>query len=101
VINADHGLALDESLAAMELEWEARKSIFVADALAWQLHTNGRSEEALEYADEALRLGTRSALFYFHRSEIHRALGDDDAAERDLAEAEAINPNFSILHAAP
>ncbi|HXH56615.1 tetratricopeptide repeat protein [Iamia sp.] len=101
VINANHGLALDESLAAMESEWEARKSVFVADALAWQLHTNGRSEEALEYADEALRLGTRSALFYFHRSEIHRALGDDDAAERDLSEAEAINPNFSILHAAP
>lgn len=101
VINADFGLAPDESLAAMETEWEARKSIFVADALAWQLHTNGRSQEALQYADEALGMGTRNARFYFHRSEIHRALGDDEAAERDLAEARAINPSFSILHAAP
>jgi len=73
-----------------------RKSIFVADALAWLLHENGQSEEALAYSDKALAMGTRNALFYFHRSEIHRALGDDEAAKRDLDEAEAINPNFSI-----
>ncbi len=99
VINADLGVDLTESLVAMEAEWENRKSIFVADALGWQLHANDRPEDALVYANRALELGTRNALFYFHRSEIHRALGDEEAAERDLAEAEAINPNFSILHA--
>lgn len=98
LINADNDIDLDDSLKAMEREWEKRKSIFVADALAWSLHVNGRDADALEYSDRALDLGTRNALFYFHRAEIHRALGDDEAAERDQAEAEAINPNFSILH---
>lgn len=98
LINADNGIDVDDSLEAMQAEWEKRKSIFVADALAWLLHINGRDTDALEYSDRALELGTRNALFYFHRSEIHRALGDDEAAERDRAEAEAINPNFSIRH---
>lgn len=98
VINADNDVDLEASLEAMEAEWEVRKSVFVADALAWLLHLNGQSEEALSYSDEAVRLGTRNALFHFHRSEIHKALGDDDAARADLAEAEAINPNFSIRY---
>lgn len=98
VINADNGVELDASLAAMEAEWKVRKSIFVADALAWLLHENGQSEKALAYSDKALAMGTRNALFYFHRSEIHRALGDDEAAKRDRDEAEAINPNFSIRY---
>lgn len=100
VINADLGVDLAESLVAMQDEWETRKSVFVADALAWQLHANDRPTEALVFADRALELGTRSALFYFHRSEIHRALGNEEAAERDRAEAESINPKFSILHSA-
>jgi len=98
VINADNGSDVEASLDAMKAEWEVRKSVFVADALAWLLHLNGRSEEALSYSDEALRLGTRNALFHFHRSEIHQALGDDEAASADLATAEEINPNFSILY---
>ncbi len=96
IINANNGIDLGPSLAAMEAEWKVRKSIFVADAVGWLLHENGRSEEALVYSDKALEMGTRNALFYFHRSEIHRALGDDEAAKRDLDEARAINPNFSI-----
>lgn len=98
LINADHDLELEASLAAMETEWQIRKGIFVADALAWLLHLNGRSEDALEYSESALELGTRNALFYFHRSEINRALGNIEAAQRDLDEARAINPNFSILY---
>lgn len=99
VINANNGVELDAGLAAMEAEWKVRKSIFVADALAWLLHQNGQPEEALEYSDKALEMGTRNALFYYHRSEIHRALGDEAAAQRDLDEAQAINPNFSIRYA--
>lgn len=95
-INANNGTRLDASLAAMRKEWKSRKSVFVADALAWLLLKDGQAEEALKYSDRALALGTRNALFYYHRSEIYRALGDDEAARRARAEAEAINPNFSI-----
>jgi len=98
LINANNDIKLKSSLAAMQSEWKQRKSIFVADALAWLLQKNGRSEEALRFSDQALKLDTRNALFYFHRSEIHRSLGDEEAARRDRAEAESINPHFSILY---
>jgi hypothetical protein len=49
--------------------------VFVADALAWHLHANGRHEEALGFAHQALRLGTANASFHFHRSQIELALG--------------------------
>lgn len=98
LINANNDIDLKGSLSAMQAEWEIRQSVFVADALAWLLHVNGRSDEALIYSDRALELGTRNALFYYHRSEIHGALGDQEAARRDLAKARAINPNFSIRY---
>lgn len=98
VFNADHDLAPADSLASVEAQWAKRKSVFVADALAWQLHAAGRDAEALVYADEALRLGTRNALFYYHRSVIQSELGNEAAARADLEEAMATNPNFSILH---
>jgi Flp pilus assembly protein TadD len=73
--------------------------VFVADALAWQLHAAGRDREALVHADEALRLGTRNALFHFHRAMIESALGRRDAARADFQSALAINPHFSVIHA--
>lgn len=99
VINADNGMDLDASLDSMKKEWKVRKSVFVADALSWLLHENGRDQEALKYSDEANRLGTRNALFFYHRSEIHRALGEDEFAKLEMAQAVAINPNFSIRFA--
>ena len=101
LFSADHGIRLEDGLAAARSEWERRKSVFVADALAWQLHANGRDEEALGFADQALRLGTTNALFHYHRSRIRLALGQRDAAREDLQRALDINPHFSILHAGP
>jgi tetratricopeptide (TPR) repeat protein len=97
LFDADHGEDLANGLAIARQEWSRRRSIHVADALAWQLYANGRYGEALSYANKALRLGTRNALFYFHRGMIHRALGHPRAARRDLARALEINPHFSIL----
>ena len=99
LFSADHRVDLDQGLAAAQAEWVRRKSIHAADALAWQLHAHGRHVEALVLADQALRLGTPSALFHFHRGMIHQAIGDRAAARRDLTRALAINPHFSALHA--
>ena len=96
LFDADHGLDLAAGLAAAQAEWNRRHSIAVADALAWQLYSNGRLREALRYANVALRLGTQSALFYFHRGMIDVGLGRVPAARRDLARALAINPRFSF-----
>ena len=98
LFSADHRIGLAEGLAGARSEWDRRKSVFVADALAWQLHANGRDTEALVHADQALRLGTANALFHFHRSQIRLALGDRNGARTDLQRAVDINPNFSILH---
>ncbi|MEV0847264.1 tetratricopeptide repeat protein [Streptomyces sp. NPDC049954] len=70
------------------------------DALAWALHAAGRDREALAEADLALSLGTRNALFHYHRALIHRSLGHRAEARADLDRALAINPHFHPLHAA-
>jgi tetratricopeptide (TPR) repeat protein len=100
LFDADHGVDLPAGLAAARAEWGRRQSITVADALGWALHANGMDAEALPYANRALSLGSRTALFFFHRGEIEMALGRSGAAKRDLATAIGINPGFSILWSA-
>lgn len=97
LFSADHNRDLAGGLAAAEREWSRRQSVHVADALAWQLHRNGRSVEALPHADRALALGMRNAMFHFHRAEIHRAVGNRSAALADYQTALSINPHFSFL----
>src|SRR3712207_6138535 len=58
LIAADHGDPA-EALRFAEKEWAKRQSVFTADALAWALHVNKRSAEALPYLDKAVALGWR------------------------------------------
>ncbi|MDP9436023.1 MAG: tetratricopeptide repeat protein [Actinomycetota bacterium] len=95
---ADHGQPR-EALTAATAEHRRRQSVFTDDALAWALHVNGRSAEALPLARRALRLGTRSALLHFHLGMIQSALGDRDAARTSLTTALQINRHFSLRHA--
>lgn len=97
LFHADHKnpAALNEARAA----YAKRPSITTADALAWALHASGRDAEALTHANEALRLGTRNAMSYYHRGMILAALGQTAKAKADLAEALRINPYFSVRHA--
>jgi tetratricopeptide (TPR) repeat protein len=97
LFDADHRVDLAVGLAAARAEWARRQSINVADALAWELYAAGNYSEALTYSNRALRLGTRNALFFFHRGMIERALDRTGPARRDLRRAMAINPHFSIL----
>jgi tetratricopeptide (TPR) repeat protein len=98
VFDADHG-DVRGALIAARAEWSRRKSVHVADALAWALYANGRYRAAAAYADRALRLGTENATFLFHAGMIRVALGDQEGARPLLRGAVAANPNFSILHA--
>jgi Flp pilus assembly protein TadD len=101
LFDADHKVDLEQGLAAAQSEWGRRQSVHVADALAWELYANGQPAAALEYADRALHLGYRSAMFYFHRGMIERTLGRTADARRDLRQALAINPYFSTLWSKP
>ncbi|CAN5681312.1 tetratricopeptide repeat protein [soil metagenome] len=94
--DADHGRPR-AALRAARAEWQRRRSVFVEDAYGWALHLNGRSEQALVHARRAQRLGTRSALFAFHKGMIEHSLGMRAAARADLRRALRINPGFSTL----
>jgi len=83
-LEADHG-SPRTALRAARLEWSRRHGVHVADALAWALHRNGRSREALRFSRSATRLGTPDAQFWLHRGLIEEALGRDNAARRHLA----------------
>ncbi len=76
---AEHGSDTAAVQAARE-EWDRRRSLHVADALAWALHQSGDSEEALRYSRYATSLGTRSARFWIHRGMIEASLDEPDAA---------------------
>jgi tetratricopeptide (TPR) repeat protein len=98
VFAADHGDPAG-ALSAAQAAYAKRPSIWVADALAWALHVSGRDAEALQYADQALKLGTRNAMLSYHRGAIRAALGDKAGASADLSAALALNPHFSVRHA--
>ncbi|MFW3462710.1 tetratricopeptide repeat protein [Streptomyces microflavus] len=97
LFEADHGNPR-RAVTLAEQTLRSRPFVAVHDAYAWALHRAGRDAEALAQADEALALGTRSALFHYHRAAIHQALGDPGAARRDLTEA-LREPGFHPLHA--
>lgn len=95
---ADRG-RVRQAVSAARAQWELRRSVHVEDAYAWALHAAGRDKEALAHAHAAARLGTRSALFAYHRGMIEAALGRESAARQSLRAALRINPYFSPLHA--
>ncbi|MFB7299243.1 tetratricopeptide repeat protein [Streptomyces rubiginosohelvolus] len=97
LFEADHGNAR-RAVTMAEQTLRTRPFVAVHDAYAWALHRAGRDAEALVQADKALALGTRSALFRYHRAAVHHALGDREAARRDLTEA-LREPVFHPLHA--
>jgi tetratricopeptide (TPR) repeat protein len=70
-----------------------------ADALGWALRAAGQPAQALRHADQALKLGTRSALMHYHRGMILADLGRRKAARAELNTALRLNPHFSARHA--
>ncbi len=100
LFEADHGAVDDAAVARVRAAYARRPSIHAADALAWTLYRVGRPAEAEPYAREALRLGTKDPLKLYHAAMIARALGQNDQARAWLAQALALNPHFSVLHAA-
>ena len=96
---ADHGIKLKEALEMVEKQAARRKDIRTWDALAWTLYKSGRYLEARAASKQAMRLGTRDALLYYHSGMIEERLGDLNRATVALKEALRINPDFHPLHA--
>ncbi|MFD4274303.1 tetratricopeptide repeat protein [Streptomyces cyaneofuscatus] len=96
---SDHG----DPAVAVELlrgQWKKQhRSAAVADALGWALHRAGKSEEGLEYAQQAVDTGVRNASYAYHLGMIERELAQYGPARRHLQEALRTNPAFSPLDA--
>ncbi|MEV6615561.1 tetratricopeptide repeat protein [Streptomyces sp. NPDC051051] len=95
---ADHGDRA-AALRAARAEWDRRRTVHTADALAWALHVNGEDDEALDYARRATATGYGNAAFLYHRGVIERATGHPDDARTHLTAALELNPGFSSLGA--
>jgi tetratricopeptide (TPR) repeat protein len=96
---ADHDLKTDEAYAAAAKEYESRRDIYGADALAWAALKAGKIAEAQNAAKDALRLGTKDAKLLYHAGLIARAGGDKTTARKYLRQALALSPNFDPLQA--
>ena len=96
---ADHDMDLKTSLDKARAAYDARPSIHAADALAWTLYKTGNYKEAQEYSSEALKLGTRDSLKFFHAGMISKELGQKERAREYLQQAVDLNPHFSLLYA--
>ena len=97
---SDHGIDNAGSLERARQAYARRPSVHAAEALAWALHRDGKDSEAMRYATESLRLGSRDSLKLFHAGIIAKANGRSNEAFTYLEEALRLNPNFSLLHTA-
>ena len=98
LFNADQNKDLEATVEQARKAYANRPSIHAADVLAWALYKTGDYDEARTYSEEALQLGTRDALKFFHAGMIAYRLGDNAQAQEYLEQALEINPHFSILY---
>jgi tetratricopeptide (TPR) repeat protein len=96
---ANHNQNINESLTLAQQELVNRKDIYAYDTYAWALYKNQRYTEANAAIQQAMKLGTRDAMLYYHAGMIDKALGDTVNAKKMLAEALTINPHFDLMQA--
>ncbi len=96
---ADHNLKTEEAYAMAAKEYEERRDIYGADAVAWTALKAGKISEAQAAIKEVMRLGTQDAKLFYHAGMIAQAAGDTAAARKYLQRTLALNPKFNLLQA--
>jgi tetratricopeptide (TPR) repeat protein len=94
---ADHDRKLDEAITLAEAELDRRHDIYTYDTLAWVYYKNGRYADAWKAMEQALHLGTRDALLFFHAGMIAYGLGKRGQARDYLHQALMLNPHFHLI----
>ncbi len=96
---ADHDTKTEEAYNLAAKEYETRKDIYGADALAWTALKAGKLNEANAAIKEALRLKTQDAKLFYHAGMIEKAQGNNGKAAEYLQKALKLNPMFDALQA--
>jgi tetratricopeptide (TPR) repeat protein len=96
---ADHGMKPEEAYNLAAKEYEVRKDVYGADAVAWTALNAGKLEEAKAAIKEALKLGTRDAKLFYHAGLVAKASGDAEQARKYLSDALKLNPEFDPFQA--
>ena len=94
---ADQDMKIDEALAIAEREHAGRKDVYTADIYAWCLYKKGNYADAKKIIQEAMRLKTKDARFFYHAGMIEKSLGNKKAAKEFLQKALQTNPAFDVL----
>jgi tetratricopeptide (TPR) repeat protein len=94
---ADHNIHIGDALRIAQATVTVRHDVLTEDTLAWALYRSGRYAAAWHAEKQALRLGTKDGLLYFHAGMILTGLGHLEAAQGYLSNALMTNPHFSIL----
>lgn len=99
VDHAPDANTLEAALAAARSHYERRPSVHAADVLGWALYRANRASEALPYARESLKLGSKDPVVLYHAGAIAAAAGQPAEARTYLEAALATNENFHVRHA--
>ncbi len=97
---ADHDEQAEAAYQNALREYETRRDIYGADAVAWTALKAGKIAEAQAAIKEALKLGTRDAKLYYHAGMIAQAVGETAQARAHLVRALQLSPRFDVLQAA-
>ncbi len=97
---ADHDIKTEEGYKLAEKEYETRRDIYGADALAWTAFKAGRLSEAQAAMKDALRLKTQDAKLFYHAGMIEHAAGNEKTARSLVERALELNPQFDSLQSA-
>jgi tetratricopeptide (TPR) repeat protein len=90
----DHDRRISEVHANAAGELVTRKDVYGYDVLAWSLYRLGRFDDAAAQMRNAMQLGTRDAMLYYHAGMIEHALGHRSEAIALLRMSLDINEHF-------
>ena len=99
LFRANHDRNLPEALADARDEYQTRKNVYAADALAWCLYKNGQYSEAAALSRAALAQKTPESEFYYHAGMIAAKQKNMLVARQFLGRALQLNPHFSPIDA--
>jgi tetratricopeptide (TPR) repeat protein len=94
---AERDRKIPEAVTLAESAAAKRRDVHTMDALAWSYYRAGRTKDAKEAAEAAIRTGTRDTRILYHAAAIHVAAGDVATARTLLDRIEAPDVEVDLL----